>query len=569
MRALASSMHSSCDRKPHRSVVFALGALLVSSLVTATPTASNATDPVVNLGFASYRGLLNDTVPDVVSWLGVRYAKPPRRFRAPILVDETPRAHNVTDATVYPPFCVQGWSPWAGPNDQGGAGSEDCLYVNIYAPKNATNKSDLPVLAYIHGGGYFAGNPRSWPFDNWVQRSPTPFVAVTIYYRLSALGFLAAPEEPGKGVYAGNDPELLLNAGIHDQRLALRFIQRHIRSFGGDPAKVTIMGQSAGGGSVGLHLAAQSANPSERLFRRAILQSWYRPPVPYPIARNVSWNAITERVGCSNSSWTVARTLECLRTVDHVKFIQAADDGARLNSGSTIWMWQPVVDKKLFSDHPARLLRALPDVDIIVGHTTADSASSGTPFADIARVVYPGLTSDDAQTLQALYTKAGVADENMTPFALGEAMFRCSTHFLANTYGSRAHTYRFDEPDPINPASAGHSSDNYILYEGARTGSNGTTEFHALTPAQRGLADEVLAHFTSFYATGSPNAANITALNWPAHTSGKRIVFRAEGGGTGATQGTPGGSYVEELDGGEIERCNIWNSAGMLGHTEM
>lgn len=102
-----------------------------------------------------------------------------------------------------------------------------------------------------------------------------------------------------------------------------------------------------------------------------------------------------------------------------------------------------------------------------------------------------------------------------------------------------------------------------------RFSSNGTTEFHALTPAQRGLADEVISYFTAFYATGSPNAANASALNWPAHTSGRRIVFRAEGGGTGTTQGTPGGTYLEDLDEGEIERCKIWNSAGMLDHTKM
>jgi hypothetical protein len=72
------------------------------------------TDPVVNLGYASYRGLLNESVPNVVSWLGVPYALPPRRFRAPQALDETPREHEIQDTQEYPPFCVQGWSPWKG-----------------------------------------------------------------------------------------------------------------------------------------------------------------------------------------------------------------------------------------------------------------------------------------------------------------------------------------------------------------------------------------------------------------------------------------------------------------------
>ncbi|KAG9128047.1 hypothetical protein FRC07_005914 [Ceratobasidium sp. 392] len=283
--------------------------------------------PIVNLGFASYRGLLNDTVPDVVSWLAVPYARPPRRFRAPQALDETLREHEVEDKQVYPEPCIQGWSSWMGLDDRGGAGTEDCLVVNVYAPKTYTNVSSYPVLVYIHGGGYYQGNPRTWPFDNWVQRSSTPFVAVSIYYRLSALGFLAAPDQPRKSVHAGSDPELLLNAGIHDQRLALKWIQKHIYAFGGDPGRVTIMGQSAGGGSVSHHLVLKTEDPTERLFHRAILQSWYRIPVPYPIDRKAAWNHITKSVGCSGWSWSTQRTLECLRQVDAVKLMQAADEG--------------------------------------------------------------------------------------------------------------------------------------------------------------------------------------------------------------------------------------------------
>ncbi|KDN46558.1 hypothetical protein RSAG8_04211, partial [Rhizoctonia solani AG-8 WAC10335] len=242
--------------------------------------------------------------------------------------------------------------------------------------------------------------------------------------------------------------------------------------------------------------------------------------------------------------------------------MQAADDGRRRHTG-TLWAWLPVIDNTLFRSNPASILNAIPGVDVIVGHTTADSASGGTPFEAVVNATYPGLTSTDIDTLKAMYVEAGITEENMATYGLGEAVFRCGTHFLANLYGSRAHTYRWDEPDPANPASAGHASDNYILYEGSRTLSNGTGEFHALTPAQRGLSDETIAYFTSFYATAEPKAANTSSAShpvWPAHSSGKRIVFRAEGGGTGEIQGTPGASFIEELDQGETERCKVWNS---------
>lgn len=107
--------------------------------------------------------------------------------------------------------------------------------------------------------------------------------------------------------------------------------------------------------------------------------------------------------------------------------------------------------------------------------------------------------------------------------------------------------------------------------------SNGTNIFNPLTPSQRALSDEVMAYFTAFIATGNPNPpassssdAQETLANapnaqkhispiWPAHDTGKRLVFRAEGGGAGVARGTPGGSYVEELDAGEVERCKVWD----------
>ncbi|CEL59028.1 hypothetical protein RSOLAG1IB_09026 [Rhizoctonia solani AG-1 IB] len=598
--AKGSSIVESDPKNPpaSHSVLFLLGALTlgfasylgrnhfsstVDSLFVHSPTqvsTLSSPDTVVNLGYASYQGLLNDTVPDVISWLGVPYAQPPRRFRAAQPLDETPREHNVTDLFEYPEPCVQGWAPEAGLDDRGGAGSEDCLKINIYAPKTANNVSSLPVLVYIHGGGYYYGNPRNWPFDNWVQRSPSPFVAVSIYYRLSVFGFLAAPESPDKGVHAGDDPELLLNAGIHDQRLALSFIQRHIHLFGGDPKRVTIMGQSAGAGSVGLHLVARNQNPGEKLFHRAIVQSWYRPPLFKPVDRKAAWNFLTKHVGCSHWTWSISRTLQCLQKTDHVKLSQAADEGMFKYRKYTDWMWQPVLDNKLFDDFPHRLLAHAPqDTDIIVGHTTHDSVIALAPFEHWARATYPQLSLRDIRGLESLYTKAGFAPENLTDVGLSESLFKCGTYFMGDVYGSRAYTYRFDEPGPVNAGRADHCSDNYVLFEGTRTGSNGTTTFTPLTSPQRALSDELISYFVAFAATGDPNTpslpneptyrtdsqvrlgkATAKTIAWPEYTSGRRLVLRAEGSGTGTNKEKVGGTYIEKLDEGEIERCKTWEA---------
>ncbi len=128
------------------------------------------------------------------------------------------------------------------------------------------------MLVYIHGGGYIFGNPANWPFDHWIEQSPNLLV-VSVYYRLSSFGFLATPEfnDSSNGDF---------NAGFLDQVEALRWVQQNIASFGGDPRKVTINGQSAGGGSVELHLVADHGN--EGLFAGAIPQSIARVPMPPP-----------------------------------------------------------------------------------------------------------------------------------------------------------------------------------------------------------------------------------------------------------------------------------------------
>lgn len=137
----------------------------------------------------------------------------------------------------------------------------------------------MPVLVYIHGGGYIFGNPANWPFDHWVHQSPN-VVIVSVYYRLSSFGFLAHPSFK-------NDPSLGdLNAGFLDQVQALKWVNEHIASFGGDPKKVTINGESAGGASVELHLVA-NAGAEKRLFRGAIAQSVYRIPLPLPEQQKV------------------------------------------------------------------------------------------------------------------------------------------------------------------------------------------------------------------------------------------------------------------------------------------
>jgi carboxylesterase type B len=103
----------------------------------------------------------------------------------------------------------------------GGAGSEDCLHLNVYTPKSGLasgSAQKLPVLVYIHGGGFLNGNPLSWPFEHWVEQFPNTII-VSIYYRLSIFGFLSTPSKLANG---GLD----FNAGFQDQLLALKWVKQ-------------------------------------------------------------------------------------------------------------------------------------------------------------------------------------------------------------------------------------------------------------------------------------------------------------------------------------------------------
>nr|XP_022905796.1 juvenile hormone esterase-like [Onthophagus taurus] len=181
------------------------------------------------------------------SFQSIPYAKPPignLRFKDPIPNDPW---DGIKDATSDLPFCYQ--------FDENLIGEEDCLYLNVYTPSlNATN---LPVMVFIHGGSFITGSGRQ-DYYSPEFLIPENVLLVTLNYRLNIFGFFSL------------DDLNFGNAGLKDQRLALEWVQKNIKYFGGDPDKVTIFGQSAGGACVHLHVLSPQ---SKGLFSNAIMQS--------------------------------------------------------------------------------------------------------------------------------------------------------------------------------------------------------------------------------------------------------------------------------------------------------
>ena len=206
-----------------------------------------------------------------VAFKGIRYATA-ERWAYPVIIEKW---DGIYDATAYGNCSYQ---PRAFYNEEENPGKifyynefrkgetytydEDCLFLNIWTPENATEMSKLPVLVYIHGGGFTGGCGHEKHFDgpNWVKKD---VVAVTVNYRLGPMGFLCLPELKDEAGHTGN-------YGLFDQIAALKWVKKNISAFGGDGEKITVMGQSAGAMSV-QHLSQSEL--TDGLFRSAVMSS--------------------------------------------------------------------------------------------------------------------------------------------------------------------------------------------------------------------------------------------------------------------------------------------------------
>lgn len=306
------------------------------------------------------------SVPGVVAFKGIRYATAGRwEYPKPVTAWE-----GVYDATQYGPCC---WQDRAFQTEDERSGhpdykefgavdgmtySEDCLFLNIWIPETVKKGSRMPVLVYIHGGGYVAGSGNERPFDDPVW--PTKgVIAVTMNYRVGPLGFACWEEAEQEAGHTGN-------YGLYDQMAALQWIQDNIAAFGADPKKVTLMGQGTGAMSVQHHCLSPM---TYGLFSRAVMASgggWLREFSVKAVSKRYRfWEDVMAEAGCDS--------LEDLRQVDVEKLFRAWYAAAGHKRG----VWDhcgPCVDGTFIEDDPIKQLRAGMEKNIpyMVGSTSRD-----------------------------------------------------------------------------------------------------------------------------------------------------------------------------------------------------
>ncbi|CAK5263478.1 unnamed protein product [Mycena citricolor] len=543
-----------------------LSSALVQAQTAAAPAAasvrslSSPLGPVVDLGYAAYAG--NTSLPGLTFFGGIPYIQPPvgnLRFAPPHNLDESYNRHlsnaDVVDARNWGPICIQ--QPAVV-----GIGSEDCVTLNVWTPSGTNPNSKLPVYVYIHGGGYYYNSAQGFPGNDWVARSNGGLIAVAIQYRLGMLGFL-------NGAAIRADYSASANNGLFDQRAALEWIQRHIGAFGGDPSKVTIGGQSAGGGSVALHMAAYGgeAHPP---FRAAVLESPGNDPFATDDHSEQCFADAVSHIGCPSSGSGV---VSCLR-----KASVGAIVGAVNNKLSTC-KYEPVIDGNYIPGITSQLFTAgrFSKVPILGGHTAQDgSIFVGKPAqintdADIVAAIvkrYPLLSSQTTNSMLVTYPPASSTTPWTTQWeramwAYMESELSCYPWYIGNISGKPAFNYRWDAPDPNLIAARGayvgaaHTAELFYLYDGTNSGPSASVAqpvFTAFSAAQSSLAQQAVAWWSSFAMTLDPNShAAAGAPTWePASLNGGFMVPNASA--------SSASSAMQYVDANYPVRCAWWRS---------
>ncbi len=467
------------------------------------------------------------TADGVESFKGIPFAAPPigdLRWRAP---QPAAKWSGVKTADAYGHDCMQ--TPFGGDAAPLGATpAEDCLVVNVWRPEGVPKDAKLPVIFWIYGGGFVNGG-SSPPVYDGASFAKKGVIMVSANYRLGRFGFFGFPELSKQN----KDNGLLGNYGYMDQIAALKWVKANIAAFGGDPANVTIFGESAGGGSVN---TLMTSSQSEGLFAKAIVQSGGgrgnlmgnrelsndKPNVPSSETLGVNFAKKNGIEGTGPEALAALRKLSADQINDGLGMMTMGQAGQTYGG--------PMVDGVIVAEAPQTVYEAgrQAKVPFMIGADTADigfgfaptkeaAFAAFGPFADQAKAAYD---PDGSKTVQQINAEIGMDKAMVEP-----------SRFVASTIskqGIPSYEFRF-----------GYVADS--MKGEWKTGTPHATEIpyvmntvqakygDKLTATDARIADQTNSYWANFAKTGNPNGAGLP--EWPRYDPAKDelMVFTPEG----------------------------------------
>jgi para-nitrobenzyl esterase len=445
---------------------------------------------------------------------GVPFAQQPTgtlRWREPLPVKPWT---GVRDASAFAPACAQGGA-------QGATSSEDCLYLNVWTPQWPVN-SRTAVMVWIHGGGNFAGASSEPTFDG-ESLARRGVVLVTVNYRLGPFGFLAHPELTKESPHHVSG-----NYGLLDQIMALRWVHDNIARFGGDPAKVTIFGESAGSLDINVLMASPL---SKDLFQRVIGESGPVVAPPTLAEGEKKGQAFAAKLNVSG-----AAVLENLRALPSAEILKAAGQGLSF-LGATLGV---VVDGWICPESPMKVFSAGHEhrVGLLLGSNSQELQRPFFPMTGTLREEIQRQYGPLAERALAVYGLSGGAEPAPDP-QLGpilaqwatDSQFRCGTVaelVWHTTAGNPGYHFQFSRSATGREAvGAPHGSEVAFVF-GVLPAARYDAKDHELSAAMQ-------EYWTNFAKTADPNGGKLP--RWPRFDPAARAYLDFTAAGPVAGEG--------------------------------